>query len=63
MFAAIPSAVSPTDTQTMSLAIWEAKSMSVVETVEMMLMGNIKFTMNATLLGQIVLAHGILHQI
>ena len=62
MFAARPSAVSPTDTQTMLLAIWQAKSMYVVATVEMMLMANIKFTMSATLLGPIVLAHGTLHQ-
>ena len=62
MFAAIPSAVSPTDTQTMLLAIWQAKSMYVVATVEMMLMANIKYTMSATLLGPIVLAHGTPHQ-
>ena len=63
MFAARPSAVSPTDTQTMLLDIWQAKSMYVVATVESMQMANIKSTMSATLLGPIVLAHGTLHQI
>ena len=63
MFAAIQSAVSPTDTQTMLLAIWQAKSMYVVATVESVLMANIKSTMSATLPGPIVLANGTLHQI